>query len=97
MNDIEVQVAHLEEREKSNTKRLDEHDIKIQKLEDTYILIQNVNYRIENVEENIEKINNKLDENSNEKGKKWDKFIDYVFYFVLCALLTYISTKLGIK
>lgn len=97
MNDLEIQVAHLEEREKSNTKRLDEHDIKIQKLEDTYSLIQNVNYRIENVEENIEKINNKLDENSNEKGKKWDKFIDYVFYFVLCALLTYISTKLGIK
>ena len=97
MNDLEVQVAHLEEREKSNTKRIDEHDIKIQKLEDTYSLIQNVNYRIENVEENIEKINNKLDENSNEKGKKWDKFIDYVFYFVLCALLTYISTKLGIK
>lgn len=97
MNDIEVQVAHLEEREKSNTKRIDEHDIKIQKLEDTYSLIQNVNYRIENVEENIEKINNKLDENSNEKGKKWDKFIDYVFYFVLCALLTYISTRLGLK
>lgn len=97
MNDLEVQVAHLEEREKSNTKRIDEHDIKIQKLEDTYSLIQNVNYRIENVEENIEKINNKLDENSNEKGKKWDKFIDYVFYFVLCALLTYISTKLGLK
>lgn len=97
MNDIEVQVAHLEEREKSNTKRIDEHDIKIQKLEDTYSLIQNVNYRIENVEENIEKINTKLDENSNEKGKKWDKLIDYVFYFVLCALLTYISTKLGLK
>lgn len=97
MNDVEVLVAHLEERAKSNTKRIDEHDVKIQKLEDTYSLIQNVNYRIENVEENIEKINNKLDENSNEKGKKWDKFIDYVFYFVLCALLTYISTKLGLK
>ena len=97
MNDVEVLVAHLEERAKSNTKRLDEHDDKIQKLEDTYSLVQNINYRIENVESNIEKINDKLDENSNEKGKKWDKFIDYVFYFVLCALLTYISTKLGFK
>lgn len=77
MNDVEVLVAHLEERAKSNTKRIDEHDVKIQKLEDTYSLIQNVNYRIENVEENIEKINNKLDENSNEKGKKW-----YIYYSV---------------
>lgn len=97
MNDVEVLVAHLEERAKSNTKRLDEHDEKIQKLEDTYALIKNVNYRIGNVESNIEKINTKLDEKSDEKGKKWDKFIDYVFYFVLCALLTYISTKLGLK
>lgn len=97
MNDVEVLVAHLEERAKSNTKRLDEHDDKIQKLEDTYSLMQNVNYRIENVESNIEKINTKLDENNNEKGKKWDKLIDYVFYFVLCTLLTYISTKLGLK
>lgn len=28
MNDTEVKIAHLEEREKSNTKRLDEHDKK---------------------------------------------------------------------
>lgn len=97
MNDVEVKIAHLEEREKSNTKRLDEHDSKIQKLEDTYALIKNVNYRIGNVESNIEKINTKLDEKSDEKGKKWDNFINYVFYFVLCALLTYISTKLGLK
>ena len=50
-----------------------------------------------NVENNVEKINKKLEENSKEKGQKWDKLIDYVFYFVLCALLTHISTKLGIK
>ena len=29
MNDTEVKIAHLEEREKSNTKRLDEHDKKM--------------------------------------------------------------------
>lgn len=69
MNDVEVKIAHLEEREKSNTKRLDEHDKKIQKLEDTYSLMQNVNYRIENVESNIEKINDKLDEKITRKVK----------------------------
>ena len=57
--------------------------------------MQKIDFRVENVESNVEKINKKLEENSSEKGKKWDKLIDYVFYFVLCALLTYISTKLG--
>jgi len=42
MEDIKIQVAHLEERAKSNTKRLDEHDEKFKeqdvKLEDMHEL-----------------------------------------------------------
>lgn len=53
------------------------------------------------VETAIEKIDNKLDDKINEdsqnKGKKWDKFIDYIFYFVLALLLGYIATHLGLK
>lgn len=97
MNDLEVNLAHLEERAKSNTKRLDEHDSRLAELEKTYVIMQKMDYRMGNVENNVEKINKKLEENSKEKGQKWDKLIDYVFYFVLCALLTHISTKLGIK
>lgn len=98
MNDTELAktLAHIEDRAKSNTRRIEEHEGKINELEKTYTIMQQINFRVENVESNVEKINNKLEQNSNEKGKKWDKLIDYVFYFVLCALLTYISTKLGL-
>ena len=61
MTDLDVKLAHLEERAKSNTKRLDEHDSKIQKLEDTYSLMQNMNYRIDNMEENINFIRAQVD------------------------------------
>ena len=60
---IERLVA-VEEREKSNTKRLDEHDkkfkeqeIKIDNLEKAYSIMKKMDYRIGNVEDNIKKIN----------------------------------------
>ncbi len=97
MNDVELaeRLAHVEDRAKSNTKRIDDNENRLDELEKTYAIMQKIDFRVENVESNVEKINKKLEENSSEKGKKWDKLIDYVFYFVLCALLTYISTKLG--
>ncbi len=93
---IERLVA-VEEARKSNTKRLDEHDEQIKELQNTYKIMEKMDYRMGNVEENVEKINNKLDENSQEKGKKWDKLIDYIFYAILGILLGFIAVKLGLK
>lgn len=90
-------VAHLEERERSNTKRIDEHDEQIKELQNTYSMLEQMNYRMGKVESNVEKINTKIDENAQEKGKKWDKFIDYIFYAILAIILGYIAYKLGLK
>ncbi len=93
---IERLVA-VEEARKSNTKRLDEHDEQIKELQNTYKIMEKMDYRMGNVEENVEKINSKLDETNQEKGKKWDKLIDYIFYAILGILLGFIAIKLGLK
>lgn len=54
-------IAHLEEQNKSNTKRIDEHDERIEKLEDTYSTLQKMDYRIGKLKTTIEKMDNKLD------------------------------------
>ena len=94
-------VAHLEEREKSNTKRIGEHDTRLDNLEKTYSIMEKMDYRMGKVESAIEKIDIKLDtkvaEDSKEKGKKWDKLIDYLFYAVLGILIGYIAIKMGLK
>lgn len=103
MQDTELieKVAHLEEREKSNTKRIDEHDERIDKLEKTYSIMEKMDYRMEKVESAVEKIDLKLDskvsEDDKAKGKKWDKFVDYIFYSVLAVILGLIYMKLGLK
>ena len=103
MQDTELieKVAHLEEREKSNTKRIDDHDKRLDKLEKTYSIMEKMDYRIGKLETTIEKMDNKLDskinQDSENKGKKWDKLLDYLFYSVIAILLALLYSKLGLK
>lgn len=97
-------VAHLEEREKSNTKRIDGHDADIAELKKTYSIMEKMDYRMGNVEKGLDSINQKLDKHEEQieeestkedkaKSKKWDKLIDYLFYFILATILGYIALK----
>lgn len=95
--EIVEKLAHLEERAKSNTKRLSEHDERIDNLEKTYSIMEKMDYRMGKVETAVDKIDKKIDESQNEKGKKWDKLIDYIFYTILGLLLGYIAYKLGLS
>ena len=79
-------LVETEQRSKSNTKRIDT-------LEKNTAILEKMDYRMGNVEDNVEKINKKLDEKAKEKGMKWDKLIDYLFY----AILAYALFKLGLK
>ncbi len=90
---MEEKIARIDESTKQAHKRIDTHDKKIEKLEQTYSIMQNLNYRMENVENAVKSIDNKLDNQQEKKGMKWDKFIDYIFY----AILAYALLKLGLK
>lgn len=63
--------------------------------------MEKMDYRMGKVESAVEKIDlkldNKLTEDSKEKGEKWEKLIDYLFYAVLGILLSYIAVKIGLK
>ena len=98
--DLIEKVAHLEEREKSNTKRLDDHDSRLDNLEKTYSIMEKMDYRMGQVETAVDKIDKKLDakvnENDKEKGKKWDKLVDYIFYTILGAIMLLVLSKVGL-
>lgn len=88
--------------------KLENHEKRIESLESKTSDIKTIIYRLDNVDKQINTMNNKFDNIENkldfalkkdteEKGKKWDKLIDYIFYAVLGLLLGYIAYKLGIK
>lgn len=93
MDSPEVSIAHLEERAKSNTKRLDEHDTRLDSLEKTYSIMEKMDYRMGNVENTVTAIKNDIQKGKEQKGMKWDKLIDYLFY----AILAFALFKLGLK
>ena len=77
--------------------KFDNHEERITDLEKNTKILETMNYRLGQMEASVKSINSKLDGTINEKGKKWDKLIDYLFYAVLGILLTYIAYQLGIK
>ena len=77
--------------------KFENHEDRISNLEKNTKILETMNYRMGQMEENLKSINKKLDNSQNEKGKKWDKLIDYLFYAILGLLLGYIAYQLGIK
>lgn len=86
-------IAETEQRSKSNTKRLDEYDGQIKELQNTYSIMEKMDYRMGNVENNVSEIKEDIQKSKEQKGMKWDKLIDYLFY----AILAYALFKLGLK
>lgn len=88
--------------------KFNDHEKRIEKLEDVTSTLQTMDYRLGSVEntvsdtkKDVSSINEKIDmvlkEPAIEKSKKWDKLIDYLFYFVLAIILGYIAMNLNIK
>lgn len=101
--EVPERLARVEESTKSAHKRLNEHEERIEALEKTYSIMEKMDYKIENVENNVSEIKKKLENNVSEinkkfentekqKGMKWDKLIDYIFY----AFIAYALYRLGI-
>lgn len=78
-------------------KEIEKHEKRITSLEKTYSIMEKMDYRVSQIEKTIAEIDKKLDANNEEKGKKWDKLIDYIFYAIIAALLAYLSHKIGIN
>lgn len=87
----------INEKFKNTDEKLSDHEKRISKLEDTYSTLQAMNLKISNVESDIKEMKSFIQNNTNEKGKKWDKLVDYLFYFVIATILGYVAIKLGLK
>ena len=81
--------------------KLENHEKRIETLENSTSDFKTVVYRLDILEKSIATMNAKLDlalkKDDEDKSKKWDKLVEYIFYAVLGLLLGYIAYKLGIK
>lgn len=83
----------IEEKFKVQDKAINDHEERIKNLEKIYVVLAEVKTTVNNIQNDVIGIKKKQNEETQQKGMKWDKLIDYIFY----AILAYCLYKLGIK
>lgn len=83
----------IEEKFKVQDKTISDHEERIKSLEKTYVIMAKMETTINSIKEDVIGIKKKQNEETQEKGMKWDRLIDYIFY----AILAYCLYKLGLK
>jgi predicted nucleic acid-binding Zn-ribbon protein len=73
-----TKIVEIEQRSKSNTKRLDEHDADIKELQNTYKIMEKMDFRIENVESNMTEIKTDIKDIKDKPAKNWDKLVGII-------------------
>ena len=88
MDKLEVQMAHIEERAKSNSKRLDEHEEKLEKLSNVYVALTQVDNKVTNVESDVSEIKKDMKEIKEKPSKNYDAI-------KMCIITSIISLIIG--
>ena len=96
MLEFEHRLTAVEDRSKSNTNRLDEHDTAIKENGELIVAIKELaietKYMREELNETVERLN-KLE---NKNGDKWDKFKWLIVTGLVSIILGYIAVQIGL-
>ena len=90
-------LEEVNQRSKSNTKRLDEHDKKIDDLSNVYVALTKVNDKVENVENDVSEMKQDLKDIKEKPSKRLDQIIGYIISALIGGIISYMLLKIGLK
>ena len=93
--DLEHRLTAVEDRAKSNTKRIDEVEKRQDNLDDLVSTVKVLANREENVENDVREIKSDVKELTSKSAKRWDGFIDKVIWAVAAAAIGFILAQIG--
>lgn len=92
---FEHRLTEVEERSKSNTKRLDEMKKRQDDLEELTSTVKVLAIREENVENDVKEIKSDVKSLTSKPGKRWDSLVTQLITIVVAAIAGFILAKLG--
>lgn len=92
----EKRLTAVEDRAKSNSRRLDDMEKRQDNLDELVGTVKVLAVREENVENDVKEIKNDVKSLTNKPAQKWDAFVDKIFFTVVGAIVGFILFKLGI-
>ena len=94
---IEHRLTEVEDRAKSNTKRLDDIDNKLKQNSDLIGAIKELAVETKYMREDLNDTISRLDRLENKDGDKWEKFKWLIVAGVVTIILGYLAVSIGWK
>lgn len=95
-DDIKL-ITEIDQRSKSNTKRLDEHENKINKLSEFYVALTKVNDKVDTIDSDVKEIKTDLQEIKEKPTKRYEQVVGYILSALVGGIIAFIFAKIGLK
>lgn len=93
---FEHRLTAVEDRSKSNTKRIDEVEKRQDDLDDLVTTVKVLATREENVESDVKEIKKDVKDLTGRSGKRWDDLVDKFVWAIAAAGLGFILAQIGL-
>lgn len=90
-------LTEIDQRSKSNSKRLDTQEKKISELSDVYIALTKVNDKVDTIDSNVAKIEKDVQEIKEKPAKRIDTIVTCIITAIIAGLIGFLFAILGIK
>ena len=96
VSQINERITRVEERSKSNTKRLDEHDKKLENIHELTVAVKEVALETRETRKDVNDMNTRLKNIEEKPAKNWNNLIEKILAGIAAAVVGYIAAKFGL-
>ena len=97
MEDTEHRLTAVEERSRSNSRRLEIVEKRQEEIGELVTSMATMAQKQETMERDVSEIKTKIDVIVSKPGKRWDAIVDKVLLGIVAALVAYALAQLGIQ
>lgn len=90
-------IVEAEQRSKSNTKRLDSLENKLDNIYELTVSVKEIATEMKAMREDVNKIDKRVVDIENKPSKKMDQIWGYIVGGLIGAIITFLAVKLGLK
>lgn len=92
----EKRLTAVEERSKSNTRRVDELEKRQDNLDKLVSTVEVLAVREKSVEDSVEEIKADVKTLTNKPGQRWDSLVDKIVWAIAAALIGFVLAQVGL-
>lgn len=94
--EFEHRLTAVEDRAKSNTKRIDEVEQRQDNLDELVSTVKVLAIREENVESDVKEIKSDVKDLTSKSGKRWDNMVEKIIWAVVAAVIGFFLAHVGL-